>query len=41
MQRITIRYINGEWLSHTTPITKKHVWEIYCTELYFEEDCDA
>ena len=40
-QRITIRYIDGEWLLHTTPITKKHVWEIYSTELYFEEDYDA
>lgn len=40
-QKITIRYIDGEWLLHTTPITKKHVWEIYSTELYFEEDYDA
>ena len=40
-QDITIRYIEGEWLFHMTPISCEHAWEIYSTERYFEEDCDA
>jgi len=40
-QEITVRYIDGEWLFHMTPISCNHVWEIYTTERYFEEDYDA
>ena len=40
-QEITVRYIDGEWLFHMTSISCKHVWEIYSTERYFEEDYDA
>ena len=40
-QDITVRYINGIWLFDMTEISQKHVWEIYSTERYFEEDHDA
>lgn len=40
-QDITVRYINDTWLFDMTEISQKHVWEIYSTERYFEEDNDA
>ena len=40
-QDITVRYINGIWLFDMTEISQRHVWEIYSTERYFEEDYDA
>lgn len=37
-QDTTVRFIDGKWYLSGHEIIHEHVWEIYCTEMYFEED---